>query len=106
MSSPGVELELSAVTRRFRSALAVADVAFRAGPGEVLGLLGPNGAGKTTTMRMLTGYLRPTAGRAVVGGVDVAADPVTAKASIGYMPESSPLPTDLSVLGFLKYTAR
>ena len=103
---PGVAVELEGLTRRFGGTTAVDGVSFDVRPGEVLGLLGPNGAGKTTTMRMLTGYLRPTAGRAVIGGVDMAADPVTAKASVGYMPESSPLPTDLTVFGFLKYTAR
>ena len=102
----GVAVELEGLTRRFGRTIAVADVSFDVRPGEVLGLLGPNGAGKTTTMRMLTGYLRPTAGRVRVGGVDVATDPIAAKASIGYMPESSPLPTDLTVLGFLKHTAR
>jgi ABC-2 type transport system ATP-binding protein len=102
----GIAVELEGLTRRFGRTTAVADVSFNVRPGEVLGLLGPNGAGKTTTMRMLTGYLRPSAGRVLIGGIDVAADPVTAKASIGYMPESSPLPTDLSVIGFLKYAAR
>jgi ABC-2 type transport system ATP-binding protein len=103
---PGVAVELQGVTRRFGRTTAVADVSFDVRPGEVLGLLGPNGAGKTTTMRMLTGYLRPTEGRVVIGGVDVVTNPVAAKANVGYMPESSPLPTDLSVMAFLRYSAR
>src|SRR5882762_2751846 len=102
MSTP--VLHVQHLVKQFGEFVAVSDISFDVRPGEILGLLGPNGAGKTTTMRMLTGYLRPSAGRVVIGGVDVAADPVIAKASIGYMPESSPLPTDLSVIGFLKYS--
>ena len=73
---------------------------------EVLGLLGPNGAGKTTTMRVMTGYLQPTTGRVVVGGVDMAENSVAARQHIGYMPESAAVPPEMSVIGFLRYCAR
>src|SRR5438105_7093074 len=104
LSSAGVQVE--GVTRRFGRVTAISDVSFDIAAGEVLGLLGPNGAGKTTTMRVITGYLRPTMGRVVVGGVDVAEDPVAARRQIGYMPESSAVPGEMSVTGFLRYCAR
>src|SRR5205807_5192266 len=97
---------LSAVGRRFRATVAVDDVSFEARPGEVLGLLGPNGAGKTTTMRVLTGYLRPSSGRVLVDGVDAADDPVACRRNIGYLPESAPVPRELTVREFLAYVAR
>ena len=104
MSAPGVSVE--GVSRRFGRIEAVSDVSFDIAAGEVLGLLGPNGAGKTTTMRMITGYLRPSRGRVLVGGVDVAADPIATRQQIGYMPESSAVPGEMSVTGFLRYCAR
>jgi ABC-2 type transport system ATP-binding protein len=94
------------VSRRFGSNQAVSDVTFDVEQGEVLGLLGPNGAGKTTTMRVMTGYLRPSSGRVVVAGVDMADDPVAAREHIGYMPESSAVPAEMTVLAFLGYCAR
>jgi ABC-2 type transport system ATP-binding protein len=93
-------------SRRFGRKEAIRDVTFDVEAGEVLGLLGPNGAGKTTTMRVMTGYLRPTRGRVVVGGIDIAEDPVGARQQIGYMPESSAVPAEMSVIGFLRYCAR
>jgi len=100
----GVQVE--GVSRRFGRKDAIADVSFDIQAGEVLGLLGPNGAGKTTTMRVITGYLRPTTGRVVVSGVDIADDPVAAQQHIGYMPESAAVPSEMSVIGFLRYCAR
>ena len=99
-------VQVAGVTRRFGSTEAISDVTFDVEHGEVLGLLGPNGAGKTTTMRVMTGYLRPTTGRVVVGGVDMADDPVAARQHIGYMPESSAVPTEMTVVDFLRYCAR
>jgi ABC-2 type transport system ATP-binding protein len=72
----------------------------------VVGFLGPNGAGKTTTMRMLTGYLPPTAGTALIAGIDVAADPIGARRRIGYLPENVPLYTDMRVKEYLHFRAR
>jgi gliding motility-associated transport system ATP-binding protein len=80
-------------------------VSFEARPGEVLGFLGPNGAGKTTAMRICTGYLQPTAGSVSVCGVDVADDPLAARARIGYLPESVPLYPELRVDEYLGYRA-
>jgi ABC-2 type transport system ATP-binding protein len=99
-------VQITGVSRRFGRTEAISDVTFDVEPGEVLGLLGPNGAGKTTTMRVMTGYLRPTTGRVLVGGVDMADDPVAARQHIGYMPESSAVPAEMSVTGFLRYCAR
>jgi len=94
------------VTRRFGRATAVADVGFRAGPGEIVGLLGPNGAGKTTTMRLLTGYLRPTSGTVRVGGRDPADDPRGVRGLIGYVPEASALYGEMSATSLLSFWAR
>jgi len=85
---------------------AVQDVTFSVGPGEVLGFLGPNGAGKSTTMKMLTGYLPPTSGRAVVCGRDVQADPMWVKERLGYLPEGAPAYPDMTPESFLKFCAR
>jgi len=84
---------------------AVNGVSFEVERGTVLGFLGPNGAGKTTTIRMIAGYLLPSAGTVTVKGIDVAADPVSAQKNIGYMPENTPLYEDMTVHGFLKFIA-
>jgi len=80
-------------------------VSFEARPGEVLGFLGPNGAGKTTAMRICTGYLQPTGGQVSVCGVDVATDPLAARARLGYLPESVPLYPEQRVDEYLAYRA-
>jgi ABC-2 type transport system ATP-binding protein len=105
-SRAGVGIRLESVCRRFGRVTAVEDVGFDVGSGEVLGLLGPNGAGKTTTMRLITGYLRADRGRVRVGDVDVGADPVGARRLIGYMPESAPVPAELTVRGYLSYCTK
>jgi ABC-2 type transport system ATP-binding protein len=84
---------------------AVEDISFSVSRGEVVGFLGPNGAGKSTTMKMLTGYLRPSSGSALVAGVDVAQDPLGAKRLIGYLPENAPLYDDMMVVDFLEFIA-
>jgi ABC-2 type transport system ATP-binding protein len=73
--------------------------------GEVLGFLGPNGAGKSTTMRMLTGFFPPSSGKVTVGGFDMLENPIPAKKLIGYLPENAPAYTDMTVHGFLDFTA-
>ena len=84
----------------------MADVSFDVGKGEVLGFLGPNGAGKTTTMRILTGYLPPSGGRAEVAGFDVATQSLQARANIGYLPETVPLYPDMSVRSYLDFMGK
>lgn len=93
------------LTKRFGTKLAVNDVSFEVGVGEVLGFLGPNGAGKSTTMRMITGYFEPTAGHVTIDGVSMLDQPRKAKEKIGYLPENAPLYNDMTVLGFLGFTA-
>jgi ABC-2 type transport system ATP-binding protein len=80
-------------------------VSFKVEKGEILGFLGPNGAGKTTTMRVLTGYMPPTEGRAVVAGLDVFAEPIAAKRRIGYLPETPPLYPEMTVREYLTFVA-
>ena len=99
-------IEVQNLSRRFGSKLAVDDVSFQVNKGEVLGFLGPNGAGKSTTMRMITGYLAPSSGRAKVCGFDVASQPLEAKRRIGYLPESAPSWPDMRVIDFLRFAAR
>lgn len=98
-------VRLDRLGRRFGPLLAVEDVSFAVRRGEVLGFLGPNGAGKTTTMRMLTGFLAPSSGRASIMGHDIVARPLEAKRLIGYLPEGAPLYGDMSVMGFLGFVA-
>jgi ABC-2 type transport system ATP-binding protein len=93
------------LTKHYGSRVAVADVSFEVQKGEVLGFLGPNGAGKTTTMRILTGYLPATGGRAEVAGFDVTTQSLQARAHIGYMPESVPLYQEMSVGSYLQFMA-
>jgi len=89
----------------YRGHRAVDGISFEAGPGKILGFLGPNGAGKSTTMRMLTGYLKPTSGCAEVGGFDVQTNGREVKRLIGYLPENTPLYTDMYVKEFLHFVA-
>jgi ABC-2 type transport system ATP-binding protein len=93
------------LTRRFGPLLAVDDISFEVEPGTVLGFLGPNGAGKSTTMKMLTGFLSPTAGTAEVFGHDIRNDSVAARRMIGYLPEGAPLYGELTVSQFLHFIA-
>lgn len=98
-------IEVRNLSKRFGHKVAVDDVSFKVGRGEVLGFLGPNGAGKSTTMRMVTGYLPPSEGVVTIDGVDVVAQPIVAKQKIGYLPESAPLYADMSVSSFLAFIA-
>src|SRR5207248_4394901 len=92
--------------KRYGRVTAVEDVSFRVERGEVLGFLGPNGAGKTTTMRILTGYMPATEGKAVVAGFDIFDQPVEAKRRTGYLPETPPLYPDMTVLEYLTFVAK
>lgn len=98
-------LEAVGLTRRYGDFLAVSDVSFAIGQGEIVGLLGHNGAGKTTIMKMLTGYLEPSSGRVIVDGVNLAEDPKTVQTRLGYLPENLPLYPELSVADYLDYAA-
>jgi ABC-2 type transport system ATP-binding protein len=93
------------LTKSFGPKLAVDDVSFTVEKGEVLGFLGPNGAGKSTTMRMITGFIPPSSGSVRVGRYDMLAEPLPAKRLLGYLPENAPAYTDMTVYGFLGFTA-
>ena len=99
-------VEVQHVTKRYGSFTAVDDLSFEVEPGEILGFLGPNGAGKTTTMRILTGYLPATEGRARVAGFDVFDEPIEAKRRTGYLPETPPLYPEMTVGEYLHFVAR
>jgi ABC-2 type transport system ATP-binding protein len=99
-------IEVQHLTKRYGRITAVDDVSFRVERGEILGFLGPNGAGKTTTMRILTGYMPATEGRAVVAGFDVFNEPLEAKRRTGYLPETPPLYPDMTVREYLDFVAR
>jgi gliding motility-associated transport system ATP-binding protein len=101
----GPLVEARSLSKNYGATRAVQDVSFKVSRGEVVGFLGPNGAGKSTTMKMLTGFLRPTGGSAIVGGRDVADDPLAAKRMIGYLPENAPLYDDMMVVDFLEFVA-
>ena len=98
-------IEADRLTRRYGDFVAVDEVSFSIEPGEIVGLLGPNGAGKTTIMQMLTGYLEPSGGRALVDGIDLEQDPRTVQAQLGYLPENLPLYPELSVMDYLAHAA-
>jgi gliding motility-associated transport system ATP-binding protein len=99
-------IEVQHLTKRYGPTTAVDDVSFRVERGEVLGFLGPNGAGKTTTMRVLTGYMPPSEGKAIVAGYDVMAQPIEAKRRTGYLPETPPLYPEMTVRDYLSFVAR
>jgi ABC-2 type transport system ATP-binding protein len=99
-------IEVQHISKRYGRVTAVEDVSFRVERGEILGFLGPNGAGKTTTMRILTGYMPPTEGRAMIAGFDIFDHPIEAKRRTGYLPETPPLYPDMTVREYLNFVAR
>jgi ABC-2 type transport system ATP-binding protein len=103
VSAPEAEIIVDRLEKRFGNFVAVAGVTFQVQRGEILGFLGPNGAGKSTIIRMLCGLLRPTAGRVLVDGVDVARDPETVRKRIGYMSQKFSLYQDLTVTENLRF---
>lgn len=101
-----VMIDVEALTRFYGTVPALRDVSFRAHRGEIVGFLGPNGAGKTTAMRILTGFMPPTSGRATVAGHDVVEESREARRAIGYLPETNPLYREMTVSGYLSFMAR
>jgi ABC-2 type transport system ATP-binding protein len=99
-------IEIEGLTKRFGSFTAVDDVSFSVARGEVVGFLGPNGAGKSTTMRMLAGFMLPSAGTARICGHDIVDKPVAAKRELGFLPEGAPTYPEMSVIDFLAFCAR
>jgi ABC-2 type transport system ATP-binding protein len=104
--SQPVLIEITGLTKRFGSFTAVDNVTFNVARGEVLGFLGPNGAGKSTTMRMLAGFMIPTAGTASICGHDVQGDGVAARRVLGFLPEGAPTYPEMTVTGFLTFCAK
>jgi len=100
-----VMIETKSLTKRFGEVLAVDGVDISVKKGEVLGFLGPNGAGKTTTMRVLTCFTAPSSGTAKVNGYDVLDNPLGARQSVGYLPESNPLYPDMLAVEYLRFAA-
>jgi ABC-2 type transport system ATP-binding protein len=101
-----VLIEITGLTKRFGSFTAVDDVTFSVARGEVLGFLGPNGAGKSTTMRMLAGFMIPSAGSASICGHDVQSAGVAARRVLGFLPEGAPTYPEMTVTGFLTFCAK
>ncbi len=99
-------IEITGLTKRFGGFVAVDHLSFTVARGEVLGFLGPNGAGKSTTMKMLAGFMTPTAGTARICGHDVQGDSLAARRALGYLPEGAPSYPEMTVLAFLGFVAR
>ena len=101
-----LKIEAKQLCKNYGSLVAVDHLSFEVGAGEVLGFLGPNGAGKSTTMKMLTGFLAPTAGTALINGHDIVSDSLAARRDIGYLPEGAPSYGEMTVRKFLEFIAR
>ena len=99
-------IEVQHLTKQYGDFTAVNNISFKVERGEILGFLGPNGAGKTTTMRVLTGYMPPTEGKAIVAGYDVIEKPLEAKKRTGYLPETPPLYPEMTVREYLMFCSR
>jgi ABC-2 type transport system ATP-binding protein len=98
-------IEVEQLSKHFGANRAVDEISFTVAKGEILGFLGPNGAGKSTTMRMITGFIPPTAGRVRIGGADVGDAPLAARKQIGYLPENAPVYPDMTVQRYLEFCA-
>ncbi|ACB77456.1 ABC transporter ATP-binding protein [Opitutus terrae] len=98
-------IEVKGLVKTYGTKRAVNGVSFSVRRGDILGFLGPNGAGKSTTMKLITGFLRPNAGTAMVDGIDVTLDPVAVKSKLGYLPESAPAYPEMTVEEFLGFIA-
>jgi len=100
-----MSIKVEGLSKNYGQQKAVNGISFEAMPGKILGFLGPNGAGKSTTMKMLTGYLQPTSGRATLGGFDTQLQSLEMRRILGYLPENTPLYTDMYVREFLAFVA-
>ena len=98
-------IQVEGLTKDYGARLAIDDLTFHAEKGEILGFLGPNGAGKTTTMRILSGFMPPTSGKATIAGFDVIEQSLEVRKRVGYMPETVPLYHDMTVFEYLKFMA-
>ena len=98
-------IQVRNLKKTFGPKVAVSGISFEVKKGEVLGFLGPNGAGKSTTMRMITGFIPPSDGEAIIGGFNIVDNPIEAKRLMGYLPENAPSYADITVLGFLNFAA-
>lgn len=98
-------IEVQNLTKSYGGILAIQSLNFQIQKGEVVGFLGPNGAGKSTTMKIITGFMAPTSGKAVVGGYDVFENPIEVKKRIGYLPETPPVYGEMKVREYLRYVA-
>ena len=96
-------IKIKSLSKSFGAIDAVCNISFDVGYGEVLGFLGPNGAGKSTTMKMITGFMPPTSGELSVGGNDIVTQSIEARRKIGYLPETVPLYTDMTVYSYIEY---
>ena len=99
-------IEVSDVTKYYGNFPAIMDISFRVEPGEVVGFLGPNGAGKSTTMKVITGFLPPSSGSASIAGYDIVNESLEARKHIGYLPETVPLYTEMTVREYLDYMGK
>jgi len=101
-----LSIEVESLSKHYGSQIAVNAISFKAVPGRIMGFLGPNGAGKSTTMKMLTGYLQPSSGKVHVGGFNVLTQGMEVKRIMGYLPENTPLYTDMYVKEFLSFAGQ
>lgn len=99
-------IEVRNLTKNYGDQKAIDNLTFKVEKGEVVGFLGPNGAGKSTTMKIITGFMAPSSGEALIAGFDVFENPIEVKKRIGYLPENPPLYTDMFVQDYLKYVAQ
>jgi ABC-2 type transport system ATP-binding protein len=99
-------IEIKNLTKKYNEVTAINNLTFNIESGSIIGFLGPNGAGKSTTMRILSGFLPPTAGNAIIEGIDVGANPFEVKKLVGYLPEDNPLYSDMTPLEYLEFCGR
>ena len=99
-------IEVGNLVKKFGDFTAVNNLSFAVESGQVMGFLGPNGAGKSTTMKMITGFLRPTAGTARIAGIDICEQPMAAQTQLGYLPEGAPAWPDMTPRQFLEFITR